>query len=70
MCREVLAAQKRVFGRSHPATLSTAANLALVLPLQGNRAAAEELLRLSVEQQSAALGPDHPAALYATTTLG
>jgi hypothetical protein len=44
MEREVLAVQKRVLGAEHPATLTTASNLATSLSSQGKRAEAEQML--------------------------
>jgi Tetratricopeptide repeat len=58
--REVLAAQLRVLGPEHRATLTTRRRIALEMAAQGDRAAAEAELRDVLAVQLRVLGPDHP----------
>ena len=64
-----LAAGKRVFGKEHPNTLLTAANLANTHHDQGRHAEAEGLQAWVLEASRRVNGKEHTHTLNATTNL-
>ena len=59
----------RVLGEEHPATLTTASNLALSLIDQRRHAEAERIQRDVLGTQRRTLGEEHPAALMTANTM-
>ena len=60
LCRDVLAARRRVLGDDHPDTLTSRDTLAWLAGLQGRRAEAVELHRQVLADRSRVLGAHHP----------
>jgi len=69
--RRVLTRKQKVLGASHPSTLTTHFNLAAVLRAQGTvrNVEAEQVLRVLLPLQQAALGKDHSDCLLTMETL-
>ena len=65
----LLAVRKRVLGAEHPATLSTANNLATCFYSQGKHAEAEEMQREVLAVRKRVLGAEHPATLAAASDM-
>lgn len=66
---EVLAVKRRVLGPDNLDTLKTSCNLGLVLLHTSERAGAEELLRLTLQDMERLVGRRHPLALVALQNL-
>jgi tetratricopeptide (TPR) repeat protein len=67
--RELLGVMERVFGKEHPATLTTANNLSTSFYNQGNPAGAERISREIFDVQRRILGKEHPDTLRTASNL-
>ncbi len=66
----VLETRQRRFGRQHPETLSSIAQVGDLLIAQGEYPAAEKHLREALEGRRRALGDDHPDTLASINDMG
>jgi tetratricopeptide (TPR) repeat protein len=69
MCKEVMAAQKRVLGPEHPDSHLTAATLAVALLEQGKHAEAVACYKEVLLVKKRALGPEHADTLQTAGNL-
>ncbi|KAH9205226.1 hypothetical protein DL95DRAFT_397867 [Leptodontidium sp. 2 PMI_412] len=63
LLEQVIKIQETTFGKTHPSTLTTMSNLALVLDSQGKYADAETMNRQTLEIKEEVLGKTHPDTL-------
>ena len=67
--RDTMAQKSRVLGPEHPATLTSASNLAGVLRSMGELAAAERISHRTHKVRRRTLGPEHPDTLASANNL-
>jgi CHAT domain-containing protein len=65
-----LAIREKALGPDHPEVATSFGNLALLLAIQGQYAAAELFMRRSLVIREKALGPEHPAVADSLNKLG
>ena len=67
--QDVLDRRRRVLGEDHPATLTSADNLAADLRALGQVRAARDLHQDTLDRRRRVLGEDHPATLASANDL-
>jgi tetratricopeptide (TPR) repeat protein len=68
-CKDILQIRESKLGKTHPSTLTTMSNLALVLDSQGKYAEAETINRQTLEVKEEVLGKMHPDTLTTMSNL-
>ncbi|KAH6694332.1 hypothetical protein BKA61DRAFT_257548 [Leptodontidium sp. MPI-SDFR-AT-0119] len=69
LLQQILRIREEVLGKTHPSTLATMSNLALVLASQGKYAEAEAMNRQTLEISEEVLGKMHPETLATMNDL-